>query len=96
QLGADGLLVGTHGVDGVYDSDPRDNPAARRFEMLTYDDVLHQRLQVMDQSAFILARDHEMALHLFDIEQPGLMAAICRGEHHGTVIDGDVKEAVYA
>ncbi|GAA2878221.1 UMP kinase [Streptosporangium fragile] len=96
ELGADGLLVAKHGVDGVYDSDPRDNPAARRFEMLTYDDVLHQRLQVMDQSAFILARDHEMPLHVFDIEQPGLMAAICRGEHHGTVIDGDVKETVYA
>ncbi|MBB2915118.1 uridylate kinase [Streptosporangium becharense] len=95
ELGADGLLVAKHGVDGVYDGDPRVDPAARRFERLTYDDVLHRRLRVMDQSAFILARDHGMPLHVLDIERPGLMAAICRGEHHGTVIGGDVKESVY-
>jgi uridylate kinase len=95
ELDADGLLVAKHGVDGVYDSDPDVNPGARRFERLTYDEVLDNRLGVMDQSAFILARDHGMPLHVFDIEQPGLMAAICKGEHHGTVIHKEVERAVY-
>ncbi|WNI16273.1 UMP kinase [Actinacidiphila sp. ITFR-21] len=96
EIGADGILVAKHGVDGVYDSDPRTNPGARRYEQLTYQDVLEHELRVMDQSAFILARDHAMPLHVFDIEKPGLMAAICGGEHHGTVINQYVEQSVYA
>lgn len=96
EIGADALLVAKHGVDGVYDSDPRTVPGARRYERLTYQDVLDNDLRVMDQSAFILARDHDMPLHVFDIEKAGIMAAICRGEHHGTVINKEVEESAYA
>ena len=96
EIGADALLVAKHGVDGVYDCDPDTNPGARRFDRLTYDDIITRDLRVMDQSAFILARDQRLPLHVFDIERPGLMAAICRGEHHGTLISGDVEEAEYA
>ncbi|MBP2368306.1 UMP kinase [Pseudonocardia parietis] len=96
EIGADSLLVAKHGVDGVYDTDPRTNADARRYERLPYDEVLSRRLAVMDQTAFILARDHGLPLHVFDIEQDGLMAAICRGEHHGTEINSDIVEAEYA
>lgn len=96
EIGADALLVAKHGVDGVYDTDPRQNPGARRFERLPYDEVLSQRLAVMDQTAFILARDHGLPLHVFDIEKDGLMAAICRGEHHGTEINDGITEAEFA
>ncbi|WP_226362467.1 UMP kinase [Pseudonocardia sp. ICBG1142] len=96
EIGADALLVAKHGVDGVYDTDPRTNPDARRYERLPYDEVLSRRLAVMDQTAFILARDHGLPLHVFDIEKDGLMAAICRGEHHGTEINPDIVEAEFA
>lgn len=96
EIGADALLVAKHGTDGVYDTDPRTNPDARRYERLPYDEVLSRRLAVMDQTAFILARDHGLPLHVFDIEKDGLMAAICRGEHHGTEINPDIAEAEFA
>ncbi|MEJ8280778.1 UMP kinase [Pseudonocardia spirodelae] len=96
EIGADALLVAKHGVDGVYDTDPRTNPDARRYERLPYDEVLSRRLAVMDQTAFILARDHGLPLHVFDIEKDGLMAAICRGEHHGTEINADIVEPEFA
>ena len=96
EIGADALLVAKHGVDGVYDTDPRKDPGARRYERLPYDEVLSRRLAVMDQTAFILARDHGLPLHVFDIERDGLMAAICRGEHHGTEINSDIVEAEFA
>jgi len=51
---------------------------------------------VMDQTAFILARDHGIPLHVFDIERDGLMAAICQGEHHGTEINAGVSDAEFA
>ena len=51
ELGADALLVAKHGVDGVYDSDPRVNPAATRYTRLTYDEALAARVRVMDTSA---------------------------------------------
>lgn len=96
EIGADALLVAKHGVDGVYDTDPRQNAEARRYERLPYDEVLSRRLAVMDQTAFILARDHGLPLHVFDIEKDGLMAAICRGEHHGTEINSDIAEPEFA
>jgi uridylate kinase len=96
EIGADALLVAKHGTDGVYDTDPRTNPDARRYERLPYDEVLSRRLAVMDQTAFILARDHGLPLHVFDIERDGLMAAICRGEHHGTEINSDIVEPEFA
>ncbi|ANY09131.1 UMP kinase [Pseudonocardia sp. HH130630-07] len=96
EIGADALLVAKHGVDGVYDTDPRKDSSARRYERLPYDEVLSRRLAVMDQTAFILARDHGLPLHVFDIEKDGLMADICRGEHHGTEINAEITEAEYA
>jgi uridylate kinase len=90
ELGADALLVAKHGVDGVYSADPRVDAGASRFDRLSYGDVISRDLRVMDPSAFILARDHGLPLHVFDVDRPGAMAAIVCGEDVGTRIGMDV------
>lgn len=59
---------------------------AQRFDRLSYQQVIDKGLGVMDQSAFILARDHRLPLHVFDIDRQGAAAAISSGEHIGTLI----------
>ncbi|WP_433157100.1 UMP kinase [Kribbella sp. CA-247076] len=86
ELGADALLVAKNGTDGVYDADPNTTPAATRFDRLTYDEVITRRLTVMDQSAFILARDHHLPLHVFDIDRPQAAPTIATGDPLGTLI----------
>jgi uridylate kinase len=86
ELEADALLVAKHGVDGVYTSDPHVDAHARRFDRLTFADALAADLRVMDQAAFILARDHGLTLHVFDVARAGAMAAILAGEPVGTRI----------
>ena len=87
EIGADLLLKATK-VDGVYDSDPKKNPDATRFERLTYDDVIGRNLQVMDTAAFALCRDSDMPLRIFDMEQPGQLLRILEGEPIGTLVQG--------
>jgi uridylate kinase len=86
ELGADALLVAKNGTDGVYDADPNKVPTARKFDHLSYQEVIDKGLGVMDQSAFILARDHNLPLHVFDIDHAGAAAAISSGAHIGTLI----------
>ena len=85
-LGADKLLAAKYGVDGVYDADPNLNPDAAHFDSLSFDDAIRKELTVMDPSAFLLARDHQLPIVVFDITMPGAMAAILRGEALGTAI----------
>lgn len=82
----DAVLAAKHGVDGVYDSDPRKNPAARRYQTLSSDDAIRQDLRAMDQSALILARDHGLPVHLFNFDQQGGAAGICQGVDIGTLV----------
>jgi uridylate kinase len=86
ELDADAILFAKHGVDGVYDADPRKNPNAKKLEEIDYDTVIKKDLRVMDPSAFILAKDHELPIHVFDFEKPDLMRRICEGENLGTTI----------
>ncbi|WP_350276122.1 UMP kinase [Kribbella sp. HUAS MG21] len=87
ELQADALLVAKNGTDGVYDADPNKHPDAARFDHLTYQEVIDRGLTVMDQSAFILARDHHLPLHVFDIDRPQAAPAIATGTHIGTLIN---------
>jgi uridylate kinase len=87
ELGADALLAAKNGVDGVYSADPNDDPAARRFDDLTFDEAIGRQLNVMDMSAFLLARDHGLPISVFDIGAAGAMAAVLRGERVGTLIN---------
>ena len=86
ELDADVLLVAKHGVDGVYDSDPRHNPNAKRFSTLTYDEAIASGIQVMDTSAFVLANEQGLTMHVFDVGASGVMRRICEGEELGTRI----------
>jgi len=80
ECGCEAILVAKHGVDGVYDSDPRKTPEARRYSKIGYDETVRRNLKVMDQSALILARDYNMPLHVFDFDERGFMRRICEGE----------------
>lgn len=87
EIGADLLLKATK-VDGVYDSDPKKNPNAQRFDTLTYDQVISRDLNVMDTAAFALCRDSDLPLRIFDMGQPGVLLRVLRGEHIGTLVQG--------
>ena len=87
EIGAELLLKATK-VDGIYDADPKKHKDARRFEHLTYDEVIQRNLQVMDTAAFALARDSDLPLRIFDMSQPGELLRILRGENIGTLVQG--------
>jgi len=80
------LLVKATKVDGIYDSDPVSNPSARRYDRLTYDQVLDQRLNVMDATAIVLCRDHRLPLRVFNLNEPGALVRVARGEDVGTLV----------
>ena len=75
-------------VDGVYDADPRTNPNARRYDRLSYADVLSRDLKVMDGAAIALARDNGLPVIVFSIEEAGSLLGVLRGVKRATVIDG--------
>jgi len=85
EIGAELLLKATK-VDGIYDSDPKKNPGAKRFDELDYDDVINRNLQVMDTTAFALCRDNRIPLRVYDMMQPGALIRILRGEPLGTLV----------
>jgi len=70
EIEADVLIKATK-VDGVYDSDPMKNPHAKRYESLTYDEVLHKELQVMDATAIVLCKEQNMPLRIFNLNKAG-------------------------
>src|SRR5690349_22600613 len=86
ELDADALLVAKRGVDGVYDSDPHLNPDAVRLTRLTYDEALAAGVRIMDTSAFVLANEQSLTMHVFDVAAAGVMREICEGAEHGTRI----------
>ena len=86
ELDAEALLVAKRGVDGVYDSDPHVNPAAVRYSALTYDEALEAKVKVMDTSAFVLANEQGLTMHVFDVAAIGVMRQICEGAELGTRI----------
>ena len=86
EMNCDALFKGTQ-VDGVYDSDPKENKKAKRFDKLTYQEVLTQDLRVMDASAIALARENEVPILVFSIHNPGGFAEVVFGEGTYTIIN---------
>ena len=86
EIGCDALLKGTK-VDGVYDADPMKNPEAKRYERLTYHDVLSRDLGVMDHSAISLARENHIPILVFSIAQPGAFAKVVSGDGRFTIVE---------
>jgi uridylate kinase len=85
EMNCNALFKGTS-VDGVYDSDPKQNRSARRFETIGYDRVLGDDLKVMDASAVALCRDNNIPIVVFNIRQPGNLAAVLAGTGTATVV----------
>ncbi|QHS08964.1 UMP kinase [Sinimarinibacterium sp. NLF-5-8] len=79
EIEADLILKATK-VDGIYTADPKKHADARRYDQLTYDQALDQRLGVMDQTAMVLCRDHNMRLCVYDMDRPGALQAIVQGD----------------
>jgi uridylate kinase len=87
EMGCDALFKATQ-VDGVYDADPKESPNARRYDRLTYDDVLKQDLRVMDGAAIALARDNRIPIIVFSIKSQDGLASVLQGKGSSTVVDG--------
>jgi len=85
EIGADVLLKATK-VDGVYDSDPMGNPDAKRFETVSYDQVLTDKLSVMDATAIVMCRDNNLPLRIFDLTRPDALVRAMSGEEIGTIV----------
>jgi uridylate kinase len=93
ELRAQALLAAKNGIDGIYSSDPRKDPHARRYELISYNHVIAENLKALDQSAVLLARDHHLPIHVFDFDEKGGMLKICSGEEIGTRIGHEVGDS---
>jgi len=85
EIDADLVLKATK-VDGVYSADPVKNPAAEKFDRLTFDEVLDKKLGVMDLTAICLSRDHEVPIKVFNMNRPGALLENVLGKPDGTLI----------
>ncbi|MDH4160956.1 MAG: UMP kinase, partial [Actinomycetota bacterium] len=85
EIGAEIVLM-AKSVDGVYDSDPKRNPDAVRFDKLTFSEVISQGLKVADATAFSLCRDNALPIMVFDLLQEGNIDRAVRGEKIGTLV----------
>lgn len=90
EIGAALLLKATK-VDGIYSADPVTHPDATRYRYLSYQQVLDQRLAVMDTTAIVLCRDNHMPLRVYNMQQPGVLLRIVRGEDVGTLVGNEPK-----
>ncbi len=86
EIGAEVVLMAKNKVDGVYDSDPRKNPQAKRLDTLTHLDVVERRLEVMDATALTLCMDKNLPIVVFDIFEEGNLNRLFHGERVGTLI----------
>ncbi len=85
EINADAILKATK-VDGIYDSDPMKNPAAKKYDSLSYIDVLNQGLQVMDSTAISLCMDNKLPIITFNLKTKGNIRRVALGESVGTIV----------
>ena len=86
EIEADVILMAKNGVDGVYDSDPRKNPDAKKYDTLGFMDVLNKGLQVMDSTAISMCMDNNVDLVVFNMNEPGNIVKAVKGEVNGTLV----------
>lgn len=90
EINADIVLKATN-VDGVYTADPKIDSNAKKYDILTYQEVLEKQLGVMDLTAICLARDHNMPLRVYDMNEPGVLTRLMTGSNDGTLIVSEEK-----
>ena len=87
EIGAEAILKATK-VDGIYDSDPKKNPRAKRYAQITYQEALFKQLKVLDSTAFSLCMDNKMPIIVFDLFKPHNLRRVVLGEKVGTLVTG--------
>ena len=88
EMACEAIFMGKNGTDGVYDSDPRTNADAKRYDEVTFDEVLSKNLKVMDASAIALARDNNLPIIVFSLDEPGGFRGILAGQGTYTRVRG--------
>lgn len=91
EIEADAILMAKKNTDGVYDSDPRHNPDAKKFKELEYIEVLQRGLGVMDSTATSLCMDNKIPIVVFNIDVPGNILKAALGQEIGTIVGGEKK-----
>lgn len=86
EVGADVMLKGTR-VDGIYTADPEKDPNARKFNRITYAEVLDRNLRVMDLTATALCKENNMPIYVFDMDTEGNLARVLKGEEIGSLVE---------
>lgn len=86
EIHADEVLVAKNGVDGIYTADPNKDPDAERLYHLTYDEALQRNIRVMDQTAFSLCKDNNVAMRVFGMQGEGNVSRAILGEEMGTLV----------
>jgi uridylate kinase len=94
EINADVIVMAKNRVDGVYDADPNVYPDAKKYEALTYDEVIERRLKVMDLTALTHSMQHQMPIVVCDISARGAINRVASGDHVGTLVS--TQEAVKA
>ena len=84
EIHAEVVLMAKHGVDGVYDADPKTSPDAKRYERLSFDEAIRKNLRVMDQTALALCRENRLPVIVFDMSVPGNIHKVATGKPVGT------------
>lgn len=87
EIGVDALLLAKSGVDGVYDADPRKDKSAKKFDYVSYDEVLSKSLAVADAAAFSLCRENKLPIVVFDLKNKGNIKRAVTGENIGTLVN---------
>lgn len=85
EINADVIIKGTR-VDGIFDADPEKNPSARKFQNISYFDILQKNLRVMDLTAVSLCQENNLPMVVFNMDIPGNLLAVVKGENIGTVV----------
>ena len=86
EIGVEALLLAKSGVDGVYDADPRKDKSAKKYETVSYDEVLSKSLAVADAAAFSLCRENKLPIIIFDLKSKGNIKRAVKGESVGTLV----------
>ena len=86
EIGAEAMLMAKNGVDGVYDDDPRINPNAKKYDKITYDDIIINNLKVMDLTSCSLCKQNNIPIFVFDFAQKDSIIKILKNENIGTYV----------
>ena len=89
EIEADAILMAKKFADGVYDSDPKTNPNAIKFDELTYNDIITKELKVMDSTSTTLCKDNNIPIIVFSMDIPGNITKAAKGEEIGTIVRGE-------